>query len=66
MSRQLGYIFTLTSGVGIVKMKKEEIWLSIMRKLHKPLENQTIRHGPFDILGGLGYFGKKFPCSDFD
>ena len=26
--------------------------------------------GPFDILGGggggLGYFGKKFPCSDFD
>ena len=28
-----------------------------------------IRHGPFDIRGGggvLGYFGKKFPCSDFD
>ena len=28
----------------------------------------VFRHGPFDILGGggLGYFGKKFPCSDFD
>ena len=27
-----------------------------------------LRHGPFDILGGggLGYFGKKIPCSDFD
>ena len=27
-----------------------------------------VRHGPFDILGGggLGYFGKKIPCSDFD
>ena len=26
----------------------------------------TFRHGPFDILGGLGYFGKKIPCPDFD
>ena len=29
-----------------------------------------IRHGPFDILGGGGggleFFRKKFPCSDFD
>ena len=29
------------------------------------------RHGPFDIPGGgggagLGFFSKKFPCSDFD
>ena len=31
----------------------------------RPAFRSGFRHGPFDILGGLGYFGKKIPCSDF-
>ena len=29
-------------------------------------KGRYLRDGPFDILeGGLGFFRKKFPCSDF-
>ena len=52
-----------------VLLKDNGQWDGQIDNGQNELKWHTIRHSPFDILGGgggLGYFGKKIPCSDFE